>query len=100
MEKISGRQPKFQFSVEQALFDQAEAFCAKTRRGVPETLRAIIEMFFADGDEVASDRLNSGLWDKDKAGASAAKPAAETPEEWAERMVTGKVGKKTHGKAG
>jgi hypothetical protein len=36
--------------------------CEQTRRDLPYTLRAIIEMFMADGIDAANARLSSGLW--------------------------------------
>lgn len=37
-------------------------FCKTTNRDEPETARAIVRMFFADGFGVASERLNRNLW--------------------------------------
>ena len=38
-------------------------FCSRTKRPVAHTLRAVLELFFADGDDVAEARLTRGLWD-------------------------------------
>lgn len=38
-------------------------FCAVTRRQESHTIRGIVELFFADGVELAERRLSSGVWD-------------------------------------
>jgi hypothetical protein len=45
-------------------------FCGRTRRSQPDTIRAIIELFLADGLEAAERRLCSGLWEAPTTAAS------------------------------
>ena len=47
-----------------------EDFCARTNRDMPDTLRVILGMFFADGHAVAEARLTAQLWSADDHGAS------------------------------
>lgn len=64
-------------------------FCAKTNRDEPETLRAIVRLFFAAGMKAAEDRLVAGLWDLDEA--PAALSAKDDPQAVADFVVTGKM---------
>ena len=60
-----GQQPLIQLR-DTELKKKLGDFCGQTKRGVPQTLRGIIELFFAEGFDVASDRLNQGLWEPAK----------------------------------
>lgn len=46
-----------------ALDERFSSFCRRTRRDEPETMRHIVDLFFADGDETAERRLSKGLWE-------------------------------------
>lgn len=65
-------------------------FCRKTHRDPPETIRAIVRLFFANGFEVASDRLNAGLWENAQKSPQNADIPGSTPAERAEYIVSGK----------
>ncbi len=56
------RKPNLQFRVEPEMLETIIRFCDQTNRDLPTTMRAIVEMFFAEGFDVASKRLNAGLW--------------------------------------
>lgn len=65
--------------------DQLAKFCAATHRSEQDTLRAMLELFLADGPAAAEARLTRGLWDV-KAAARAeieegppGKPAPKKP---------------------
>lgn len=55
-----------------------ERFCEATNRDVPATLRAILRLFFREGFEAASRRLNAGLWELPEPGAEK-EPPADSP---------------------
>lgn len=72
-------------------------FCDRTLRPIPETLRAIVQLFFADGFEAANYRLNRRLWDGNK---SATAPETLQGRDDSEYVVTGKETGKRKGRAG
>lgn len=55
--------PILQARVTQELYDRFEAFCTKTKRPAPDTLRAVVELFLKDGVREAEERLTRDTWD-------------------------------------
>lgn len=65
-------------------------FCSSTNRDLPETMRSIVKLFLKDGFEVASNRLNAGLWDLTKSAPTAPQGIpGETPDDRAAFIVSG-----------
>ncbi len=58
----AARKPIMAVRVEPEMLEMLNRFCDGTKRDLPATVRGIIEVFFAEGFEVASERLNAGLW--------------------------------------
>lgn len=46
-----------------AWYQTLQRFCDSTRRQEPDLVRHVLELFFAEGPEVAEARLTKGLWD-------------------------------------
>lgn len=46
-----------------ALDADLRRFCERTRRQEAHTVRAVVELFLADGHAVAERRLSAGVWD-------------------------------------
>jgi hypothetical protein len=65
-------------------------FCSKTNRDLPDTMRRIVKLFFKDGMEAASNRLNAGLWELPTAAPDAPKGIpGDTPKARANYVLDG-----------
>src|SRR5262245_53234910 len=66
-------------------------FCRRTNRDLPDTMRRIFRLFFQEGMEIASDRLNAGLWNTSaRTPESSTGIPGDTPAERADYLLTGK----------
>jgi hypothetical protein len=66
---------------DQELKDRLANFCTATNRHPPAALRAIIQLFFAEGDQIAELRLTQKLWGIGPAEMSAFAEAVMEAEE-------------------
>ncbi len=48
---------------ERGRYQRLARFCSESGRDVPATVRRIIDLFFADGENIANMRLTSRAWD-------------------------------------